>query len=151
MSAPIDKILPRLQVVRELKSNKHAARYLVRCPGPLHEHGDRTPSAIVTVTHDDSLLLWCNAGCGAAEIVEAVGFQLADLFPDRPEEHRGDGNVTPRLSPRDALTIIKHEVTVCACVMGRLLNGDEVSRQDVKRAAEAHRRIMRTTGAAYGA
>jgi hypothetical protein len=69
---PIDLLLPKLENVK----GSHG-RFTARCPA----HDDRGPSLSVSETDDKMLLIHCFAGCGAAEVVEAVGLQMSDLFP----------------------------------------------------------------------
>ena len=37
--------------------------WLVSCPGPTHEHGDRNPSLSVGVVEGGQVALYCHAGC----------------------------------------------------------------------------------------
>ncbi len=72
---PIDKLLPRLDKVKA----DGKSRWKACCPA----HDDKSPSLRVTETEDGTVLLKCWVGCTAAEIVAAVGLQMADLFPAR--------------------------------------------------------------------
>jgi hypothetical protein len=38
---------------------------------------------------DGRILSHCKAGCGANEVLEAMGLRYSDLFPDTGENHRG--------------------------------------------------------------
>lgn len=53
-----------------------------RCPA----HEDRTPSLSVNEGADGRALVYCHAGCEAADIVAALGLQWQDLFP--PGHHK---------------------------------------------------------------
>ena len=69
----IDLILSRLDRVRQSGPN----RWTARCPA----HDDRGPSLSIA-DHDGKILLHCFAGCEAHAVVEAMGLQLTDLFPE---------------------------------------------------------------------
>tara|TARA_R110002051_G_scaffold263383_1_gene323190 strand:- start:70 stop:504 length:435 start_codon:yes stop_codon:yes gene_type:complete len=72
MSDPIDILISRLENVRGTRG-----KYTARCPA----HDDRGPSLSVTETDDQMVLIHCFAGCGAAEVVGALGLQMSDLYP----------------------------------------------------------------------
>lgn len=83
-----EKLLSRLDAVRQTGPD----RWIARCPA----HDDRQPSLSVREDPDGKLLLHCFGGCGAGDVVGAVGLSLADLFPphdsisyDRPPKRRG--------------------------------------------------------------
>ncbi len=71
--APVDKILQRLDHVRQRGHGQWSAR----CPA----HDDRGPSLTVKELADGKLLLHCFGGCSVAEVVGAVGLGMEDLFP----------------------------------------------------------------------
>ena len=53
--------------------------YKCRCPGPLHKHGDRTPSLSVADGRNGRPVLFCFAGCEYDDItsaLEAKGLRL---------------------------------------------------------------------------
>jgi hypothetical protein len=69
---PIDRILPRLRGVRQTKNGWSA-----RCPA----HADEHPSLGVAVGDDGRVLVKCQAGCTAKQIVAALDLAMRDLFP----------------------------------------------------------------------
>ena len=71
ITSPITVMLGRLEKV----TDRGGGQYSACCPA----HEDKSPSLSIRET-DDRLLLRCFAGCGANEIVAAVGLSLADLF-----------------------------------------------------------------------
>lgn len=77
------KLLDYLERVRARGSDQWSAS----CPGPLHEHGDRSGGLAIRQV-DDRVLIFCPAGCTASEIMAAVGLSLADLY-DRPLNSTG--------------------------------------------------------------
>jgi len=70
----INVLLSRLQKVKSAGSGKWKAC----CPA----HQDSDPSLSIAETKDGRILLHCFAGCGASDIVAALGLSLSDLFPD---------------------------------------------------------------------
>jgi hypothetical protein len=80
------------------------------CPGPLHGNDDRRPSLQVT-RNNVGVGLYCHAGCGMEEIVEALGLSVSDLFDKtdpRPVAHYDykdlDGTILfrkTRFEPKD--------------------------------------------------
>jgi hypothetical protein len=77
--ALIDRVLSRLQGVR--RSGKG---WSALCPA----HDDRHQSLSVSKGSDGRVLLKCHAGCDIKAIVRAIGLELRDLFPPKPERKR---------------------------------------------------------------
>jgi hypothetical protein len=69
---PIEKVLSR---VRDYKPSGNG--YSACCPA----HDDHNPSLSVSEGEDGRVLLKCFAGCPAENVVNALGLQMADLFP----------------------------------------------------------------------
>ncbi|MFQ5732842.1 MAG: AAA family ATPase, partial [Planctomycetaceae bacterium] len=72
---PLERVLAALSNVRETGSRQWDAR----CPS----HDDRKNSLSISVADDGRVLLFCHAGCEKPEIVESLGWTMADLFPQR--------------------------------------------------------------------
>lgn len=68
----INTLLSRLEMVR----GKHP-KWMTRCPS----HEDKSPSLSIKSMDDGRILIHCHAGCGAADIMSAIGLSLSDLFP----------------------------------------------------------------------
>jgi len=66
-------LLSRLEQVKQTGKD----RWLARCPA----HPDKHPSLNIRETPDGKVLIKCFTGCGAADVVAAVGLELSDLFP----------------------------------------------------------------------
>lgn len=62
-----------------------AGGFLVSCPGPNHDRGDRNPSLHLSTGRDGRVLLTCYAGCDTGDILHAVGLAPRDLFVQDPE------------------------------------------------------------------
>ena len=137
--SPIDRLLSRLERVKATGPGKWSAS----CPGPLHNHGDRSPSLSIATGDDGRALLRCFTGCEVSAIVAAIGLELSDLFPPRPITHAGPipGHQRPKISDRDLLEIIRREVSIIAQAAEELLIGP-LSLPDLERLRTAVRRLF---------
>lgn len=114
---------------------------MASCPGPLHAHGDRHPSMTWRIRDDGALLIYCNAGCSAHEIVSAVGLSLSDLFPPR-EEGKYSSKPDRRPFPAaDILRAIAFESTLVLIAAADLLAGNPFNEFDRARLTLAVGRI----------
>lgn len=116
-----ETLLERLENVRPNGQGK----WMAKCPA----HQDRSPSLSIRETNDGTILLKCFAGCGAADVVHAVGLELQHLFPDGPKAHHIQGQ-RRRRPAREALNAVSHALTVICLAdsdlrRGRPLNDDD--------------------------
>lgn len=77
----VNKILERLETYRKTSANQ----WVAVCPS----HNDRSPSLHVREKEDGRILIHCKAGCGANQVLDAIGLRYSDLFPDTDENYRG--------------------------------------------------------------
>lgn len=77
----VNKILERLETHRKTSANQ----WVAVCPS----HNDRSPSLHVREKEDGRILIHCKAGCGANQVLDALGLRYSDLFPDTDENYRG--------------------------------------------------------------
>ena len=77
----VNKILERLGTHRKTSSDQ----WLAVCPA----HNDRSPSLHVREKEDGRILIHCKAGCGATEVLDAIGLTYSDLFPETDEHYSG--------------------------------------------------------------
>lgn len=131
----IDRLLPRLDGVRETGPG----RWTARCPA----HDDRSPSLAIRETSDGTILLHDFAGCGAGDIMAAVGLALRDLFP-RPLPDRGPLRPSERYVPRDVLACLAGECLTVAIMAGRIERGETLTEDDMQA-------IIRTCDRLYAA
>ncbi len=121
-----DRILDRLHGVKKAGDN----RWMARCPA----HVDSSASLSIRALDDGRVLINDFAGCGAADIVAALGLTLADLF-DKPL-----ANPLPPLkskrSARELIEVIAHEVTVAMLLVEQAANG-EFTPEDYARLLQA--------------
>ena len=50
--------------------------YQARCPA----HEDNKPSLSISTDNENNILIYCHAGCTAAEVMAALNLRLADLY-----------------------------------------------------------------------
>lgn len=117
--SPTDRVLDRLVAVRRTGQSS----WLARCPA----HEDRTPSLSVRQGDDGRVLLYCFAGCGAVDVIDALGLDWPDLFPPRLESYgstRRRRGGAPPIPARDALAILDQEALTVEIIAGRLAEGE---------------------------
>lgn len=121
-SNPVEVLLARLDRVKPTGPGKWQAS----CPA----HDDRSPSLSIRETDDGTILIRCWAGCGAAEIVAAVGLELRDLFPPKFDAQAHRSSRTPRYSPAEVVKTVLVEATVLLLGYRALQRGDVLSLDD---------------------
>lgn len=106
-----EALLSRLDGVRQTT----AGRWAARCPA----HDDRSASLSVHEKDDGTVLVHCFAGCGGADVIEAVGLTFAALFPPRPQSH-GERRSSSRtyFDANAAMHALAHELAVSALIIG---------------------------------
>ena len=133
----IGDLLNKLEKVKGSKG-----RWVACCPA----HVDRSPSLAITETDDGRILLKCFAGCSAQQVVEAVGMDLTDLFPndnnlDRLKANHINKPVRRPFYASDLLKIIQFEALLTSVAAFDLSQGRQVSEVDRKRLKTAVSRI----------
>lgn len=138
-AAPIDLLLSRLERVKEIKPGHWSAC----CPGPAHHRGDRNPSLAIKETPDGRLLLHCPVCLDTPAILAALGLEFSDLYPPRPSNHVNPlpAGHRPRLTDRELLNIVKHEVCIVALAGDDLTQGP-LSGMEQQRLRLAVRRLF---------
>lgn len=111
---------------------------------PAHESRHRTQSLAIRELNDGTLLLKCFAGCGAADVVAAVGLELRDLFPvdhTALSERRHPQRARHWHAIRECVQTLHFELLICAIAAEDSAAGRPVSQADAQRAALAAERI----------
>jgi hypothetical protein len=70
----LSELISRLDGVRRITDS----RYMAKCPA----HSDGDPSLSIKQLPDSRILIKCFAGCGALEVLEAIGLDWGALMPD---------------------------------------------------------------------
>lgn len=129
-----DNLLSRLDKVKVTGSG----RWLACCPA----HDDRSPSLSVRETDDGTVLIKCWSGCGAADVVAAVGLSLSDLFPKRQRDaYRKPTRPGERWIPRDVLAALASEALVVLIAADSIASSRPLKSSDVERIAVAAGRL----------
>lgn len=138
MSRPIDIVLDRLASFGVKPSGRD--RWRACCPA----HGGKNRSALsVGVGADDAVLIRCWSGCEVDSIAQALGLELAELFPPRLEA--GQGASKPRrvgmLTAGQALDLIRAECNLIWVAAHNLANGLTLTPDDLERLSIAAARV----------
>ncbi len=142
MNDPIDAILARLEKVTQKGKDKWSAS----CPA----HDDKNPSLSVGRGNNGCVLLKCWAGCSAADVVDAMGLTMADLFPQPAQHHTRPGRQRIYPDYRMILRMIGHELTVVVIAADRIYTGNTIDDRDmgtIGRAASNIRRALEVANA----
>lgn len=141
----VEILLDRLEAVRD----NGRGRWMARCPA----HDDRSPSLSIRET-DDRILVHCHAGCGAADVVAAVGLELRDLFTQPLDHHiGGEKRERPRVDWRAAVFAIRHDLIVLTLAASKLRRHDPLTNDEdaaLERALESVERAVETAGGSNG-
>lgn len=73
VSAPLMTLLDQLE-----KCRRKGKGWMARCPA----HSDKTPSLSISEASDGKVLLHCHSGCSPEAVLDAVGLEWSDLFPN---------------------------------------------------------------------
>lgn len=107
--ADVNNLLANLKQVKKTGRDSWKAC----CPA----HDDRSPSMAVKVARSGAILLHCFAGCSVPEIMDAIGMDMGDLFPEPMDATvnvvRGNKHA---FNARDAVAYMaKESLFVAAC------------------------------------
>ena len=127
MNEQLQKLLSRLDKVEKLSPQNHQARYRACCPA----HGDKNPSLSIALSQRDAILLKCWSGCSPQEVVEALGMDMSDLFPPRPE--RIDHRVRSKRSfhAYDAVAVLARDAMFLTMIAAKLRNKEALTEKDM--------------------
>ncbi len=126
-----EKLIARLEGLRQTGPG----RWIARCPA----HDDRSPSLSVKELDDGRTLVHCFAGCDPLSVVQAVGLEMTDLFPERLAHHlKSTGSPIPA---SDRLELIDHEATTVGLIAGKFIESRALDESEWERLAVAVSRI----------
>jgi hypothetical protein len=117
---PIDLVLARLDGFKLRENGRD--RWRACCPA----HGGNNPTALsVGVGDDGRVLLRCWHGCSVDAVAAALGLELGDLFPPRPEPAGGYAPMRRRrlLPAGQALELLASEATLVAVCVADVARG----------------------------
>lgn len=131
---PAEKFVQRLGKVKGRNGS-----WTAQCPA----HEDKSPSLSVRETGDGRVLVHCFGGCDIQSVLGAVGMDMTDLFPDRPERVDGQPSrqVKPAFYASDLLRIASFECLVVMIAAYDMAKGKRLSNEDMERLKVAQQRI----------
>lgn len=138
MSRPVDLVLARLEQFKLRPNGPN--RWRACCPA----HGGSNPSALsIGVGQNDAVLLKCWSGCSTDEVAHALGLELHELFPPRPEPGGGSAPMQRRhlLTSRQALDLLHDEAQLIALCGSNVAHGVELTDDDRDRCLAAAGRV----------
>lgn len=132
-----DVLLQRLECVQ-----KQGTGWRARCPAC----GGKSRKLSVSEVDEGRVLLHCFGGCDAADVVQAAGLQLSDLFPERlaadtPDERRRRQRLARESQWGAAIDALAHESRVVAIVSREITRGQALTLDDYNRVLDALERI----------
>jgi hypothetical protein len=134
LSSKTDQLLSQLEHVKKTGQGK----WLARCPA----HADKSPSLAIKEV-DDRLLLHCFAGCSVTEVLQAVGLDMADLFPDRVNDSYGAAPRIPKFSAYELFPLLVQEAVILALAYSDCLGKGTLLDADGQRVQQAYQCVMR--------
>lgn len=127
----VDSLLSRLENVKRTG----AGRWIARCPA----HDDRRASLSVRELEDSRILVHDFAGCGAVEVLAAIGLDMSALFPEREIPH-GKRERRP-FNATDVLRCIGFEALLVSTAALSIAHGKTLTTADLERLALAASRL----------
>jgi len=136
----IDTLLERLDQVKQTGPD----RWMASCP----TRPDKQPSLSIRELPDGRILVHDFGGDSVEDILDAVGLDMTDLFPDRPLY---DGRKAERkpFSAEDALRCIDFEVLIVYLAALETRKGNPLSESDFHRFELAVQRIEAAKGVVW--
>ena len=131
MSQKLNNLLSKLEKVKTSGSCK----WLACCPS----HDDKSPSLAIKLGDDEKVLIHCFAGCETREILSAIGLTMSDLFPDNTKYQKGPK--PPKFNKYELFDLIEFEAIILSLAIRQLLEGYELSDQDLTRVISAESTI----------
>jgi hypothetical protein len=132
----INHLLVMLEPLGKMRQvpSKERETWEACCPA----HADTNPSLRVTETHDDRILLHCWAGCGARDILDALGLDWDILFPPKIDKiTKMESVFGPR--PARKRTLDDHLLAVASADRK---NGRRLTEAEKRQEFEAFKRIQ---------
>ena len=121
-----------LRMPRYRKTGKHA--YMCACPA----HQDKTASLAVKETEDGRILIHCFAGCGATEVLDAIGMDWDALFPDTYKTFPREKN---RVNFRDCADQLTLEGAILLQYANMVAKGEAINRESLLKCVSSISRI----------
>jgi hypothetical protein len=139
VTQPIDLVLQRLDGSKVRESGRD--RWRACCPA----HGGSNSSALsIGIGDNGGVLLRCWQGCTVEQVAVALGLDMTDLFPPRPD---APGAGAPPLKRRrlitagQALDLLDGEMTLVIVCAADLAHGKEIDEPTRERLIQGAARV----------
>ena len=129
MKADVNKILTLLRKVKSTGNNT----WMACCPA----HDDKSPSMTIS-DYSDNILIHCFSGCTPIDILESIGLDFSDLFPDKNYTEKSTGAV---FNAYDVLEALSTETTIVYMTGSKMFDTKKISDADWLRLKVAVQRI----------
>jgi hypothetical protein len=127
----IDNVISRLQKVKQTGKDS----YIACCPS----HKDGRPSLSIKALPDGRILMHCFAECPIGDVLNSMGLEMSDLFPEKLDDLKKYSRPFPAA---DVLRAIGFECLVVLTSASKLQSNEEFTSQDRERLAIAVNRIQ---------
>jgi len=132
----ITELLSRLDKVKSKGTNK----WVAACPA----HNDKTPSLAITDING-KILINCFSGCHAIDIVQSVGLDMCDLFPEGGQsDFKGFIQLQREIATKklnSESNAIEDERVVLKLAESMRAKGQKLSQADLNKEKEAYLKI----------
>lgn len=133
MTSALDNLLSKLDKVKKTGPD----RYMACCPA----HDDKHPSFYIRDLADGRILIKCQAGCSAEEVLDAIGLTFSDLYPPKAIDNHAKPERRP-FPAADVLRAIGYEALVVSAAAVTMLSGESFTQVDRDRLMVAAGRIQ---------
>ena len=123
MTHKVNNLLSKLDKAKPVGDGK----WIACCPA----HDDKSPSFTIKLTDDKKILLHCFGGCQVADILEAIGMDMSDLYPDSATYQKGAK--PPRFNKYELFDRLILEAATLSLSIRQLLDGNPLDERDLKR------------------
>lgn len=123
----IDKLLVKLQRVKKVGNGK----WIASCP----TREDKSPSLSIRLLDDGRILLHDFGNSSVPEILDALGMDLSDLFPPKPESHAVKGG--RHFDPYQALKSLAEDALVILIAARMVIRKEPLPESDMVRLNDA--------------
>ena len=127
----IERLLGNLHKVK----STGRGRWTCSCPS----HEDKSPSMHVKLDDDGKILINCKAGCGAEDILGAIGMEFSDLMPEKAISHH-EKPQQRILYATEALELIRFEAQIILA-SGYALRNNTLTQRDLERVEKSMQTI----------
>ena len=123
MSQKLNNLLSKLEKV---KSNG-SCKWLACCPS----HADKSPSLAIKLVDNEKILIHCFAGCATSEVLEAIGLDMSNLYPDSTKYQKS--SKPPKFNKYELFDRIVFESIILSLAIRHLLDGSTLNEKDLAR------------------